>query len=53
MKFVAKKLANVIPAYANFEPLCDGKKVHEDVIRNGFGLDVFLESALVVMHSKC
>ena len=30
-----------------------GKVVHEEVVRNGFGSDGFVQAALVGMYSKC
>eukprot|EP01018_Ginkgo_biloba_P008625 Gb_28755 [translate_table: standard] len=45
--------ASVLPACANLAALYEGKKVHEDMIRNGFQSDVFVGNALVDMYAKC
>eukprot|EP01018_Ginkgo_biloba_P041292 Gb_07260 [translate_table: standard] len=48
-----KTFASVLPVCANLAALEQGKEIHEDIIRSGFQLDVFVESALVDMYAKC
>ena len=43
----------VIKACAAVSVLQDGRRVHSFAIRNGFGSDVVVESALVDMYIKC
>eukprot|EP01018_Ginkgo_biloba_P013165 Gb_21064 [translate_table: standard] len=45
--------AGVLAACANLAALEQGMKIHEEIIRNGFLVDVFVESALVDMYAKC
>eukprot|EP01018_Ginkgo_biloba_P002764 Gb_31266 [translate_table: standard] len=45
--------ASVLPACASLASLEHGMKIHEDVIRNGFQCNVFVESALIDMYAKC
>eukprot|EP01018_Ginkgo_biloba_P026797 Gb_37510 [translate_table: standard] len=48
-----KTFASVLPACANLAALEQGMEIHDEIIRNGFQSDVFLESALVDMYAKC
>eukprot|EP01018_Ginkgo_biloba_P018551 Gb_27291 [translate_table: standard] len=45
--------ASVIPACANLASLEQGKEIHEEIIRNGFQLDIVVSNALVDMYAKC
>eukprot|EP01018_Ginkgo_biloba_P002767 Gb_08744 [translate_table: standard] len=45
--------ASVLPACANLASLEVGMEIHEEIIKNGFQSDVFVESALVDMYAKC
>eukprot|EP01018_Ginkgo_biloba_P013169 Gb_21054 [translate_table: standard] len=45
--------ATVLAACANSTALEQGMEIHENIIRNGFQSDVFVDSALVDMYAKC
>eukprot|EP01018_Ginkgo_biloba_P007726 Gb_41233 [translate_table: standard] len=49
----SKTFASVLPACAKLAALEQGVKIHEEIIRNGFQSDVFVENALVDMYAKC
>eukprot|EP01018_Ginkgo_biloba_P039721 Gb_32164 [translate_table: standard] len=44
---------SVLSACANLAVLKHGREVHEDITRNGFGFDTFVENALIDMYAKC
>eukprot|EP01018_Ginkgo_biloba_P019081 Gb_13190 [translate_table: standard] len=48
-----KTFASVLPACANLAALGQGMELHKEIIRSGSQPDVFVESALVDMYSKC
>eukprot|EP01018_Ginkgo_biloba_P040409 Gb_21270 [translate_table: standard] len=48
-----KTFASVLPACATLAALEQGKEIHEEIIRSGFQVDIFVESALVDMYAKC
>eukprot|EP01018_Ginkgo_biloba_P038696 Gb_15811 [translate_table: standard] len=43
----------VLKACSSIAALQEGKKIHIHVIRNGFDLDVFVETAFIDMYVKC
>eukprot|EP01018_Ginkgo_biloba_P019490 Gb_31546 [translate_table: standard] len=43
----------VVKACAGVISLKTGKEIHDHIIRNGFGLDVFVGTALIDMYGKC
>ncbi|KAJ7970115.1 Pentatricopeptide repeat [Quillaja saponaria] len=43
----------VLKACANLDSILDGTKLHSHVIRSGFQGDVFVQTALIDMYSKC
>eukprot|EP01018_Ginkgo_biloba_P030428 Gb_08964 [translate_table: standard] len=43
----------VLKACADLAALQQGKNIHDDIIRSGFELDVFVGSALIDMYAKC
>eukprot|EP01018_Ginkgo_biloba_P030463 Gb_36435 [translate_table: standard] len=43
----------VLSACAHLAALQQGKEIHDFIIRNGFESDIFVESALLDMYSKC
>ncbi|XP_057830126.2 pentatricopeptide repeat-containing protein At2g35030, mitochondrial [Cryptomeria japonica] len=45
--------ASILSACANLAALSQGKLIHQDMIRNGFWRDVFMETALLTMYAKC
>eukprot|EP01018_Ginkgo_biloba_P008466 Gb_26314 [translate_table: standard] len=45
--------ASVLPACASLKALEHGKKVHEDIIRNGCQSNVFVVNTLIDMYAKC
>jgi pentatricopeptide repeat protein len=45
--------SSVLQACANLAFLEFGKVSHEDIIRNGFQSDIYVENALVDMYGKC
>jgi pentatricopeptide repeat protein len=45
--------ASVLPACSNMAALEHGMEVHEEIIRQGFHSDVFVQSGLVDMYAKC
>jgi pentatricopeptide repeat protein len=49
----SKAFASVIPSCANLVLMEQGKKIHEEVIRNGFQYDIVVANALVDMYGKC
>eukprot|EP01018_Ginkgo_biloba_P029573 Gb_20749 [translate_table: standard] len=53
MKVDQFTFASVLMACASLAALEQGKAVHAHIIKTGFGLDVFVGSALVDMYSKC
>eukprot|EP01018_Ginkgo_biloba_P002599 Gb_38503 [translate_table: standard] len=48
-----KTLASVFPACTNLAAVEEGIKIHEEIIRNGFQIDIFVENAIVDMYAKC
>eukprot|EP01018_Ginkgo_biloba_P016941 Gb_40986 [translate_table: standard] len=46
-------IAGVLPACSNLAALQEGKEVHENIIRNGFQFDTFVENGLVDMYANC
>jgi pentatricopeptide repeat protein len=48
-----KTLASVLPACAIMAALRQGMEIHAEIIRRGFGLALFVASALVDMYAKC
>ncbi|GLJ26657.1 hypothetical protein SUGI_0518490 [Cryptomeria japonica] len=49
----SQTFAGILPACANLGYLLQGKEIHEEIIRSGYWLDVFMGSALIDMYSKC
>eukprot|EP01018_Ginkgo_biloba_P003095 Gb_21016 [translate_table: standard] len=49
----SKTFASVFPACANLAALQEGMEIHEEIVRSGYMLDVFVENALVEMYAKC
>eukprot|EP01018_Ginkgo_biloba_P007740 Gb_39702 [translate_table: standard] len=49
----SKTFSSVLPACSNLAALEHGMEIHEDIIRNGFQSDVFVENALVDLYAKC
>ncbi|XP_059067511.1 pentatricopeptide repeat-containing protein At2g22070 [Cryptomeria japonica] len=45
--------ASILPACAKMGALEQGMEIHRGIIKNGFSLDVVVESALVDMYAKC
>jgi pentatricopeptide repeat protein len=45
--------ASVLKACAEMKGLNRGKKIHEEIIKTGYGINVFVGSALVDMYGKC
>eukprot|EP01018_Ginkgo_biloba_P002434 Gb_04611 [translate_table: standard] len=45
--------ASVLPACGNLVDLKKGMEIHEDIIRSGYQLDVFVGNTLVDMYAKC
>eukprot|EP01018_Ginkgo_biloba_P020807 Gb_00199 [translate_table: standard] len=43
----------VLKACAEISALQEGKEIHDDIIRTGFELDVFVGNSLVTMYAKC
>eukprot|EP01018_Ginkgo_biloba_P025794 Gb_04080 [translate_table: standard] len=53
MKPNAVTMAGVLPACAHLGALQQGKWIHDYIVRNGFGSDVFVGTALIDMYAKC
>lgn len=45
--------ASFLPSVVEYASLRQGKEIHGYIIRHGFPLDVFLESALINVYCKC
>lgn len=52
-KFDCVSLSAALSACANLPALYHGKELHGFVVRNTFGSDTFVASALIDMYSKC
>eukprot|EP01018_Ginkgo_biloba_P030407 Gb_26154 [translate_table: standard] len=53
MKPNSAAISIILPACAHLADLQKGKEIHEYVIRNGFGSDMFVMNALLDMYTKC
>ncbi|XP_057856329.2 pentatricopeptide repeat-containing protein At4g39530 [Cryptomeria japonica] len=49
----SETFASVLPACASLTALNQGREIHEKTIECGFESEIFVESALVDMYSKC
>ncbi|CAN6478495.1 unnamed protein product [Victoria cruziana] len=49
----AVTLATVLPACGDLSALEKGKRIHEYILQNGIGPNLFLDNALVDMYAKC
>ena len=46
-------MASIIKVCTNIRGLEQGRQVHAEAIKRGFGLDSFVDSALIDMYAKC
>lgn len=53
VKPTTKIFASVLSACGNWAALEQGVEIHEQIIRNGFQLDVIVVTALLDMYAKC
>lgn len=53
VKPVPDTFTSVLPACADLAALGSGQQIHEDIIRSGYQLDVFVGNALIDMYAKC
>eukprot|EP01018_Ginkgo_biloba_P008769 Gb_30993 [translate_table: standard] len=49
----SRNYASLLQACLNRKALSKGKLVHAHIIRTGYNTDIFLETKLVIMYSKC
>ena len=46
-------LSSVLPIFAEYANLLNGKEIHGYAIRNGYDSDLFIASSLIDMYAKC